>query len=68
MYHRVGLFLLLRTFISALGLPGGQGIALHGTEDPLFQIGISGGEVEDQLLDLLTLGGLVHRAAVVDDG
>ena len=68
MYHRVGLFLLLRTFISALRLPGGQGIALHSAEDPLFQIGIGGREVEDQLLDLLTLGGLVHRAAVVDDG
>ena len=57
-------FLVLWTLISSLRFPLRQREPLHGTKNPILQIGIPGAELKDQLLHLFPLGGLVHWAAI----
>ena len=65
LFQNDGLFLVFGAFIPTFWPPLGQGKALHCAENPLFQVGICLGKVVYQLLDLFSLGVLIHRTAVV---
>ena len=60
--------MLFRTLVAALGLPFGEGEALHSAENTLLEIGVAAAQLENQILYLGAFGGLVHGAAVFDDG
>ena len=60
------LSLVCRALIAALWAPFRQWQALHGAEDSFLQIRVSSAQIIHQLLNLLPLGMLIHRAAVME--